>query len=85
MAGTILCKAVADVRRAAPVDGFYAIEVPAQWGFPEPWKFTIARRTDCPGKICKPWKVWGDEYFRADRALIGFRIGPRIIMPGEGR
>lgn len=72
-----ICATVEDVRRAAPVAGFYPINLGFGW---RPYELHIS--TVRPSAGDRYWTngasaCWPDDDF------IDARIGPRIVMPGE--
>ncbi len=73
-----ICATVEDVRRAAPEPGVYVIQLDGC----APFLSELHRSGG--GIRCGYWQVFGSSLASFDEDRVGARIGPRIVMPGEG-
>lgn len=81
-----ICSTLEDVVRAAPEAGFYPVASVDGCGAAterDPGEWTMASlRVDAGGT--RTWWLFGWECELVDAEAVGWRIGPRIRMPGEG-
>ena len=76
-----ICATVEDVRRAAPVAGFYPVERRLADRARAPW--TVAKLDMQQESMERVWWAIHEGWY-FDNELVGARIGHRIVMPGEG-